>query len=66
MKIIIISIDLRVNIFKDKIPIFIDYEKKQVINFQKVNLKFFEKRKIYSFSRCFWKIIIKYNKYYFD
>ena len=54
MKIIIISIDLRVNIFKDKIPIFIDYEKKQVkTNFQKFNLKFFEKRKIYSFSRCF-------------
>ena len=33
---------------------FIGYEKKQVkTNFQKFNLKFFEKRKIYSFSRCF-------------
>ncbi len=31
-------------------------KKKQVkINFQNFNLKFFEKRKKYSFSRCLWK-----------
>ena len=52
----LISIDLRVNIFKDKNPIFIDYEKKQVkINFQKFNLKSLRKGKYIHFQDVFEK-----------